>query len=415
MGRDTIHTQLVSAGILAELKAEWHTLIACVLGVFLGTLPGYAIGPFLEPVSVELRCSLTEIVGWSLCWSIGVVATAPFAGYMADRFGAKRIGLLSVSILAAALGWTTFGVTTLVTWYISGFAVGVAVAGAGGITFGRIVSALFHRGLGTGLGIMSAGVGLSAMFGPRTMQAIIDSYGWRTAFATEALTVVVILPLLAFWLKDTGSHRKPGTLLAVGVPLKSAVRTPVFWLLALGTLMYGVSVAGVQVNLMPYLAHEGMSRSNAAAALGLFGASTLVGRLLTGIIIDKVRIHAAALIALMLAGEGLAFILFAYRGTDVLLPTLVIFGFAVGAEGDCLAYLVARFFGRRFFSSIFSMLGIVTLYIGTGIGPTLFGLTREYLGTYPQALVVWSILTFVGAAAFFATTRTAYHDASSAH
>lgn len=132
-------------------------------------------------------------------------------------------------------------------------------------------------------------------------------------------------------------------------------------------------------------------------------------------IIDKVRIHAAALIALMLFAEGMAFILFAYYGSAMLLPTLLIFGFAVGAEGDCLAYLVARFFGRRFFSSIFGMLGIVTLYIGTGIGPALFGLTREYLGAYPPILIVWSILTFIWSAAFLATARTAFHDPLAAH
>lgn len=413
--REAIDTPSEPAGVLDELKAEWRTLIACVLGVFLGTLPGYAIGAFLEPVAAELESSLTQIVGWSLCWSIGVVATAPFAGYLADRHGAKRVALIAVAALALALGWTTFGVTTLITWYVSGFVIGAAVAGVGGITFGRIVSSLFHRGLGTGLGIMSTGVGLSAMLGPSTMQGVIDAFGWRAGFAAEAIIVVLILPLLGFWLKDAASNREPGTLAVDGVALRTAVRTPVFWLLVLGTLMYGVSVAGVSVNLMPYLAAEGMTRSSAAAALGLFGASTLVGRLLTGIIIDKVRIHAAALIALMLTAEGLAFIMFAYQGTAMLLPTLVIFGFAVGAEGDCLAYLVARFFGRRFFSSIFGMLGIVTLYIGTGTGPALFALTREYLGAYPPTLIVWSILTFVGAAAFLATARTAFRDPPSAH
>lgn len=402
------------AGVLDELKAEWRTLAACVLGVFVGTLPGYAIGPFLQPVAVELGCSVTQIVGWSLCWSVGVVGTAPIAGLMADRHGAKRVALVAVAALASALGWTTFGVTTLYTWYASGFLIGVAVAGAGGITLGRIVSVLLQKGLGTGLGIMSAGVGLSAMFGPSTMQKIIDALGWRAAFFAEAMIVIVILPLLALWLKDTASNRTFDALPADGLALRSAVRMPVFWFLALGTLMYGVSVAGVQVNLMPYLAAEGIDRSTAAAALGLFGASTLVGRLLTGVIIDKAPIHASSLIALMMAAEGAAFIMFASQGAATLLPTLIIFGFAVGAEGDCLAYLVVRFFGRRFFSSIFGMLGIVTLYIGTGIGPALFSITHDQLGAYSSALTVWSILTFIGAGSFLATVRTPFYELRSA-
>lgn len=396
--------------VLAELRANWRPLAACIIGVFLGTLPSYAIGAFLEPVSRELGMSLTAVLGWSLCWSIGIVAAAPVAGYLSDRYGARRIALIALLALVIALAWSAWGVAGQVGWYVSGAAIGIAVAGIGGITFGRIVSTLFERGLGTALGLMSTGVGLAAVFGPRSMQAIIDGYGWRVALAVEAGLIVVLLPLIARWLTSTTASS--AVLTGEGQTLAQAVRRPVFWLLALGTLLYGLAVAGVSVNLMPYLADQGMTRAAAAGAVGLFGAATVAGRLMTGIIIDKAPIHAAAIIAIVLVMEAGAFVALALLGTAVLAPALFAFGFAVGAEVDCLAYLIARFFGRRHFSSLFGMLGIVALYIGTGTGPAFYNLTREALGAYPPALVVWAVMAIVSAIAFVATIRTPFFIAA---
>lgn len=393
--------------VLAELAANWRPLVACVIGVFLGTLPAYAIGAFLQPVSRDLGLSLTEVLGWSLCWSIGIVAMAPIAGFLADRYGAKRVAILALLALALVLAWSVLGVGSRWSWYASGLLTGAAVAGIGGITFGRVVSALFERGLGTAFGLMSTGVGLAAVIGPRSMQAIIDAYGWRTALAVEAAIIVIALPLIALWLRSPtdGTVAEPT---GDGETLKQALRRPVFWLLAAGTLLYGLAVAGVSVNLMPYLEAQGMSRAAAAGAIGIFGAATVVGRLATGVIIDKAPLHAAAIITIVLIAEASAFLALALFGTAALVPALIAFGFAVGAEVDCLSYLIARFFGRRYFSSIFGMLGIVALYIGTGTGPALYNLTRETFGSYPSALILWAVLALVSALAFAATIRTPF-------
>ena len=65
--------------------------------------------------------------------------------------------------------------------------------------------------------------------------------------------------------------------------MKTAVRLPVFWVLAAGTVLYGLCAGGMAVNLIPYLTSEGISRTEAATALGLLGVSTMAGRFLTGV------------------------------------------------------------------------------------------------------------------------------------
>lgn len=192
--------------------------------------------------------------------------------------------------------------------------------------------------------------------------------------------------------------------------MQEAARSGVFWLLVIGTFGYGLCVSGVHVNMVPYLTSQDMSREAAATAVGIFGAATVVGRLLTGLIIDKGPLHASILIALMLAMEAFAFVGLASLGIEALVVILIVFGFAVGAEEDCLVYLVARFFGRRRFSSIFGVIGIVALYLGTGIGPALFSLTREYVASYETTLVIWAGLAVLSALAFLTTARVPFRQ-----
>ena len=187
-----------------------------------------------------------------------------------------------------------------------------------------------------------------------------------------------------------------------------AMRTSVFWTLAAGTILYGICVGGVSVNLIAYLTTEGLSRIDAAAAAGLFGAATVVGRFAAGIVIDRTRIHAARLMALVLIAEALAFVLLGMEGASYRYVALPIFGLAVGAEADCLAYSVIRIFGRRFFSSIFGILGIVMLYIGTGIGPMLFSATRDVLGDYASAFYLWAAFASVAAPLFASVARVPF-------
>ena len=153
---------------------------------------------------------------------------------------------------------------------------------------------------------------------------------------------------------------------------------------------------------------EGLTPRAAAAWASLFGASTLLGRLTGGVIIDRLRIHAALLLAIVMAAESIAFIALGTYGAAVLILALPVFGLAVGAEADCLAYCILRIFGRRYFGTIFAVLGYLLLYIGTGLGAVLFSATRDLFDSYERAFYVWAGLAFLGVPLFLAVARTPF-------
>lgn len=384
-------------------------MVAVVVGMWVSSLPSYSIGAFIEPLSQDFGWSITQITGWSLAWSLGCIISAPLVGTLADRLGARRVILGALVLLAAALLAASLFTDRLLLLYAGGFSIGAIGAATSAITYGRVVSGLFDRGLGTALGLMSTGIGLGAVTGPRAMQAIIDAYGWRWAFAFEAILPLVILPLLLLWLKERRDRLSQGEgTAAPGCTRAQAMRMPVFWIMSFGAILYGICVGGVSVNLIPYLTSEGLSRADAAAAAGLFGGATVIGRLSGGVVIDRVRFHAAHLMAIVLLAEGMSFVLLGAYGTLFVLLAIPVFGLAVGAEADCLAYCTVKIFGRRYYSSIFGVLGIVMLYLGTGIGPVIFSATRDYFSDYRQAFFIWSLLALIAAPVFAWVARVPF-------
>lgn len=389
-------------------------MVAVVIGMWVSSLPSYSIGAFIQPLSKEFGWTITQVTGWSLAWSLGCILSAPLVGALADRIGSRRVIIVGVTLLASVLLIASLLTDRLSLFYMGGFAIGAIGAATSAITYGRLVSGMFDRGLGTALGLMSTGIGLGAVTGPRAMQAIIDAYGWRWAFGVEAALAIAILPILLLWLKDrnhAGAKPSSSAQHGMGLTRARAMRMPVFWAMCVGAIIYGVCVGGVSVNLIPYLTGEGMGRADAATAAGLFGAFTVIGRLSGGIIIDRIRIHAAHLMAIVLAAEAIAFIVLGTHGVLFLLVALPIFGLAVGAEADCLAYCTVKIFGRRHFGSIFGILGIVMLYVGTGVGPILFSAIRDHLGSYSQTFFIWSLLAFSAVPIFMWVARQPLFDA----
>jgi MFS family permease len=391
-------------------------LLAVVLGMCASTMPSYSLGVFIAPLASDFGWTTTEITGWSLSWSIGCILAAPLVGFVSDRIGARIVALASLGLLLSVLLMTSFMPGGLWLFFATGFATGLASAGASSITYGRIITGWFSRGLGTALGLMSCGIGISAVFGPRLMQFVIDGYGWRWGYRVLACLPLLIFPW-SFWFLAGGkaqSGRTESNDPADGLTMRAAIRTTAFWMLAVGTFFYGVCVGGVAVNLVPYLTSAQLSRPSAAAAAGLFGAATIVGRFGIGMLIDRAFMHAALMMCILFVSEGAAFLTIGLVGTHLLTLSLFVFGFSVGGEGSCLVYCVARIFGRRAFSSIFGFIGIMMLYLGTGIAPAIFSETRTVLHSYSTTFLWWAGLAFITAPIFAAVARTRFFGDSDA-
>ncbi len=389
-----------------EMAVHWRIVIASILAVWISTLPSYSFSIFIEPLSTQFNSSRTTIAGWSLCWSAGCILLAPIMGYLVDAFGARRVLLVALPSFAVVLLAVSMFTTSLSLLLIGGFAIGAASTGLSAITCGRLIAGYFDRQLGTALGLMSCGIGLSAVVGPSVMQQVVDTYGWQTGFRLMGIGAAIGIP--AIWLlsrtrvSTTPSHKMTP---AFGLTLSEALKTRAFWILGAAACGFGICIGGAAVNMMPFLQEIGFSRGTAALLLGVFGITTLAGRFLTGLAIDRIRMHISKVMAGILLGLSAIFLVFGFGSPLTIMFAVAVFGFTIGAETDCLIYCVVRVFGRKAYGSIFAILGIAMLYIGTGVGPMLLSAMSADSGSYRTGFVVWAMVAAVTAGLFALSSR----------
>src|SRR3954465_12498027 len=170
--------------------------------------PRAAAGLFQIPMVTEYGWGRDvfglAIAGQNLLWGVG----QPFAGAIADRFGAGRV--ICVGALMYALGLivmayaTTPGLLQLGAGVLVGF-------GLSGCSFNLVLGA-FGKLLPEKWRPMAFGAGTAAgSFGqflfPPIGNILIENYGWQQALVVFAASVLLVLPLaLALALRKGGGE-----------------------------------------------------------------------------------------------------------------------------------------------------------------------------------------------------------------
>jgi MFS family permease len=394
----------VNPEVRSEFAHSWRAVVATFVGMGLGVqgLSFYSFGVFITPLAKSFGWSLSAVASWFLFVSIGKMIFQPFVGLLADRIGAVRTIVVAIPLYAVMLGSVALLTGGVWIFYAIAFTAGVVGTGLSQVTYARVITSRFNAGRGSALGIMSAGVALSSIVGPRLMQIIIDSRGWRTGFLFLAGTTLVAWPVMGRWLKirDPGTAKKLGGQVP-GYELLDVIRRPPFWILCVGFLLSCVAL-GTAASLVPFFTHNGISRANAANLMGLFGVSSLVGRIVFGYAID--RFHVASAFAFTTFLQSCTMVMLWVVRTDYAVMTIIVLGFSIGGEVACGSYAVARYFGLRAFGQIFGWL-YIPCAIGAGIAPPIFNWLFELTGNYDRSFQVFAALGFVAAALFASLSR----------
>ena len=81
------------------------------------------------------------------------------------------------------------------------------------------------------------------------------------------------------------------------------------------------------------------------------------------------------------------------------LTAILLLGFAFGAEGDIVAFLVVRIFGVDIYSSVMGLM-TAAISMATSTGAWLSGLTLRETGNYTLFLTITGTTVFMGALMF---------------
>jgi len=230
-----------------------------------------------------------------------------------------------------------------------------------------------------------AGGAVGAMVLPPIAEALITRYGWRRACVILGAMVLVIgPPAAARFIRQRPQPARTVATHVNGASLAVGLRSRVFWILV--AVLFGSSIAqnGAITHLAAMLTDRGVSAQGAAIAVSAMGGASLLGRLATGWLLD--RLFAARVAFGLLAVAALGTLLLATADSMVLgILAAALIGVGMGGEADVTPYLLSRYFGLRAFSVLYGFTWTAYAIAGA-IGPILMGRAFDVAGSYGTLL-----------------------------
>ena len=376
-------------GTGSEFRQGWPVLLAAFFGVAFGAspIPYNIIGFTVEPLTTEFGWSRTQIMAPITIFGVVAALLAPAFGAMADSF---------------AIGFAAISLTTdsLLVYYSLWLLVGLVGIGSTPVTWSRAINLWFFRQRGLALAILLLGTSLTALIVPHLAVWSIDNFGWRGMFTAAAcLSLFIAFPLGIWLFREPRQAEQPPEIQnetgeVTGVTLATALRDYRFWLIWASVMLIATSFGGAFVNTVPILADRGLPASDAASVLTLFGLGILIGRVVTGLLLD--RFWAGFVAFPLLCLPAISAWLLLDDSITLLLAGLAGFllGFAAGAESDLIAYLAGRYFGMAHYGKIYGVL-YMPFGIFSAISPLLYAWVRDTAGSYNPMLLA-TIFTYCG-------------------
>ena len=370
----------------------------------------YAFGFLIQPLMQTTGAEQGTVVG---AFSLGLLAaglmSAPI-GARIDRVGGRglmTLGSLAAALLLAALSrvhsapqlyvvWTGLGLAMAATLYDPAFAVLTRMFAA---NFRRAITALTLFG---GLA--------STVFWPLT-QWLIAVLGWRdTLLVLAALNLVVCAPI-HWWVlprRWTAARQRAAAGQGVGA-FRAALRTPVFYLLAIAFTGNSLVFSAMQVHLMSMLQAKQLSAASAAAIGAMIGPMQVAGRVLELTVGARLKAATIGIIAMALLPASLLLLTAGNLAWPLLIAFAVSYGIGNGVMTIVRGAIAAELFGRDAYGAINGAMA-TPVVVAKAAGPLVAAILFTTLGGYDATLMV---LIAVGALStvLFALSTRANRDA----
>lgn len=365
---------------LSEIRTHWRPLLAAFIGMGSGMSVVGVITSTIIP-------SVLADTGWSHADFAKVGSTAifmavvfPFIGRLTDILGVRwtaLIGQMTLPLCYLAYSRMNGDLST----YIAIFAVqSLLCVTTTATVYSRLAVQYVKRARGLALAIVVSGAAvLGAIIGP-ILNSYVEAHGWRDAYQAIAI-YTALAGLLVFVLipADSGTSTMDAPKRRAREDYPRIFRSSAFWLLVGAMALCNIPQTILQVQLKMMLLDNGIEGKSVTSMLIAPQLGMLAGRFLTGIALDRYQPYLVSFITLALPSLGLFAVASSFDTPTVLTVAVFFIGFAYGAEGDLVAFLVAKKFGVTIYSSVMGLLTAV-ISISTASGAFLLGKTMERTG-----------------------------------
>jgi MFS family permease len=371
--------------------------------------------------------------GWTRAMTAGAYSlrsieggiASPIVGWAVDKYGSR--GVIVVGAIVSGLSFALMPlVNSLLGFYlIYGILLSTGMSAMLYLPAWTVIAKWFKRRLSLAMALLAVGAGLGGLICAPASAYLIAHYGWRTAFVVLGVTIWVVAIPLAFVVRNSpeemglrpdgdaapdevAQQNESASRAEAGAPeppapveytLKQALRSSVFWVLALAFFFFGMAHSTVTVHTVPALTDAGIPQEKAALSFGLLTLVSIIGRLSFGYLGDYVTKRYLFMIAYTLTGMGLLVLMNA-KTMGMVYLFIFLFGVGFGGTVPLMPAIRAEYFGLAALGKIQGFMNPVMMFAGA-VGPIFAGYVFDTTGSYRISFMVTGLLTFCAVGAMF--------------
>ncbi|MEA2741330.1 MAG: hypothetical protein QOH05_4637 [Acetobacteraceae bacterium] len=377
----------------------WVVVAAGALMTCVGMGAMFSLAVFLQPI--------TEATGWTragvssaMTLDFLTMGVAGFGwGALSDRFGTRIVVLAGALLLGLGLVLASHATSLFAFRLEYGVIVGLG-AGSFFAPMMATVSSWFEQHRSLAVSLVSAGMGVAPMTVSPFARWLISTYDWRTAQMTIGIAAWLLLVPVALLV------RRPPVAMAAGVgaagsndagmSVGQALRSPRFAVLALTFFACCATHSGPIFHTVSYAISCGLPGMAAVSIYSLEGLSGLGGRVLLGVLADRLGVKPVLVAGLLVQALAAGAYLFV-RDLGAFYAVAMVFGLAYGGVMPLYAVLARAYFGPRIMGTVFGA-AVMASSLGMALGPSVGGWIFDTFQAYSW-LYIGSFSVGLGAAA----------------
>ena len=390
---------------LDEWKAHWPLVLAGLVGFSFYSMVTYSLGTFMEPLEKRFGWSRAEISFGLTIFGLAATIGGPPMGALLDRIGSRRVALYGLILSGITFSAFSLASGSLTQWFALWVVFSLCSITIKSTVWSAGTSSVFARSRGLALAAVLSGSAFGQIFAPLIANALIQRQGWDGAYFWIGIGwagLGAVLVALFFYDAHAIGRRAQA---AGGGPTSSSARMPGMSIhdacrdqrivrIALANLLMAFVGAGVTVHLVPLISETGVTRNEAVEIAATAGLAGLVGKFLSGWLLDRIEGSLVPFSSYAIGAVGYALMLRPLgTSTELLLGTLCL-GYASGAGLQVSTYLITRYAGLRNFGVIFGTIASAMM-IGTSFGPLISGHVHDVTGSYTALL--WAAIPVMAA------------------
>jgi MFS family permease len=400
-------------GLKEHSIAHYAWVIVGIAGVvqMVGAAIRMAFGVLVDPLVTAFGWSPGSIGLAYALMSIITALSSPIAGYLGNRYGARKTMAAGTVLFFIGMMWTS---QTKEIWELYA---------AYGIVFGTsqalllvpvvpAVAAWFRRHLGLGTGIMMVSWSLGPALVVQALAVLFNTVGWSQAFMIVGISGTATLAFILIFFKNTpeeagrvayGTRRNEKPLITSGNIFVSTQRefqgyvykTNAFWNLINIHFLGCVGHAVILVGIIPLGISKGLGPLTAAGVLTTISIVSVITRFIAPVLSERLSAKTVMFIAFFGQGVGVFLLLTANSTLDFYIFAIV-WAIPYGGEGTAFPVVNRQYYGHSPMGTTYGW-QLLGAGLGMALGGALPGMVFDITGGYTWAIILSAVFSLAGA------------------